>query len=319
MSSAYLFPGQGSQHVGMGHALYTHEPAARAVFDQADELLGFSLSHLCFYGPEEKLTETVNQQPAVFVTSMATLAAMRANGWEMPAFMAGHSLGELSALTAAGSLTFGDGLALVRQRGELMQRAGRQNPGAMAAVLSLTIPQIEAICAAARQETGRPVQIANDNCPGQVVMSGDEIALDKAMALAQAAGARKVVKLPITIAAHSPLMQAAAAEFSAAVAATPVTAPQTPVIGNVTAQPLDSLEAIRAELTAQLTGPVRWTESIGFLAAAGVNSFVEVGPGEVLLSLVKRIHRESKRLKFEPLQPEADTRLAARQPLASEG
>lgn len=319
MSSAYLFPGQGSQHVGMGHALYTHEPAARAVFDQADELLGFSLSQLCFYGPEEKLTETVNQQPAVFVTSMATLAAMQANGWEMPAFMAGHSLGELSALTAAGSLTFGDGLALVRRRGELMQQAGWQNPGAMAAVLALTIPQIEAICAAARQETGRPVQIANDNCPGQVVISGDEIALDKAMALAQAAGARKVVKLPITIAAHSPLMQAAAAEFSAAVAATSVTAPQTPVIGNVTAQPLDSPEVIRAELTAQLTGPVRWTESIGFLAAAGVNSFVEVGPGDVLLSLVKRIHRQSERLKFESLQPEADTRQAARQPLASEG
>ncbi len=315
MSSAYLFPGQGSQHVGMGHALYAHEPAARAVFDQADDLLGFSLSQLCFAGPEAELTDTVNQQPALFVTSIATLAAMQANGWEAPAFVAGHSLGELSALTAAGSLTFSDGLSLVRRRGELMKEAGRQNPGAMAAILALTISQIETICAEARHETGGAVQVANDNCPGQVVISGEEIALDKAMQLAQVAGARKVVKLPITIAAHSPLMQAAAVEFSAAIAATPIATPHVPVIGNVTAQPLDSAAAIRAELTAQLTGPVRWTETIGFLAAAGVNSFVEVGPGDVLLSLVKRIHRQSDRLRFEPRQ-EAAAAVPAAQPAA---
>lgn len=299
MSIAYLFPGQGAQHVGMGHDLYAHEPAARAVFDQADALLGFPLSQLCFHGPEADLTDTFNQQPALLVTSLAMLAALRAHEYEQPRFMAGHSLGEFSALTAAGGLTFADGLALVRRRGALMKQAGAQNPGAMAALLALNIPQVEILCAQASDETGRPVQVANDNCPGQVVISGDESALDRAMELAQTAGARKVVKLPITIAAHSPLMRTAAAEFAAVVADTPIAPPQVPVIGNVSARPLTSAAEIRAELEAQLTGSVRWTESVGFLVNAGVDTFVEVGPGDVLLSLVKRIHRQSNRVKFE--------------------
>lgn len=299
MSSVYLFPGQGSQHVGMGQELYAHEPSARAVFDQADAQLGFGLSQLCFAGPEADLTDTVNQQPALFVTSLAMLAVMKDRGWEMPAFVAGHSLGELTALTAAGSLAFADGLALVRRRGELMKLAGERSPGAMAAILGLSIPQLQAICAQATTELGLPVQIANDNCPGQTVLSGNDQALQRAMQLAELAGAKKVVKLPITIAAHSELMLSVATEFAAAVAGTPLTSPQIPIIANLTAQPLNNPEEIRAELIGQLTGPVRWTETINYLWEQGITTFVEVGAGDVLLSLVKRIQRQSNRLKYE--------------------
>jgi [acyl-carrier-protein] S-malonyltransferase len=300
MSIAYLFPGQGSQAVGMGQVWYEQEPTARALFDEADALLGFSLSQLCFAGPEEALTDTVNQQPALYVTSLAELAVIREKGWgEMPAFMAGHSLGELTALTAAGCLSFADGLRLVRKRGELMKMAGEQSPGGLAAILALSVPQLEEICAKAVAETGKPVQIANDNCPGQVVISGDEVALEHAMALATEAKARKVVKLPITIAAHSSLMASATADFNDAVANTPIQTPTIPIIGNTTAQPMLTPTDIRAELNAQLTGSVRWTESVQFMLDNGVGTFVEVGPGDVLLSLVKRIDRKSQRIKYE--------------------
>ncbi len=299
MGTAFLFPGQGSQHVEMGQDLANRYAEARAVFDQADELLGFSLSSLCFNGPEDDLTDTVNQQPALLVTSIATLAAMRAEGWEMPEYMAGHSLGEFSALVAAGSLTFADGLALVRKRGELMKQAGELNPGAMAAILALDAEKVSAICQQASEQVGKQVQIANDNCPGQLVISGDEAALTAAMTMAEGAGARKVVKLPITIAAHSPLMASAAEAFAEAVDNTPIAPPQVPVIANVTAVPLTTVDEIRTELKAQLTSPVRWTESVQYLLAQGVDTFVEVGPKDVLLSLVKRIDRKAKRIKFE--------------------
>ena len=283
----------------MGHDLYEREPAARAVFDRADELLGFPLAQLCFQGPEDALTDTVNQQPALLVTSVATFAAMQAHQWEQPDFVAGHSLGEFSALVAAGSLTFADGLALVRRRGELMKAAGEREPGAMAAILALETTQVVAICQQAQTQTGRPVQLANDNCPGQLVISGDQEALAEAMRLAEAAGARKVVRLPISIAAHSALMGSAAAEFAQAVDATPIAPPNIPIIGNVTARPLTTPDDIRAELKAQLTASVRWTESVTHLVQQGVDTFVEVGPGDVLLGLVKRIERSAKRLKFE--------------------
>jgi [acyl-carrier-protein] S-malonyltransferase len=287
----------------MGHDLYEREPAARAVFDQADAQLGFALSKLCFHGPVETLTDTINQQPALFVTSIATWQAMADHGWAPvgPAdFVAGHSLGELSALVAAGALAFDDGLALVRRRGELMKAAGEREPGAMAAILSLDVAQVADICEQAQQATGnRPVQIANDNCPGQVVISGDRAALREAVRLAEAAGARKVVVLPITIAAHSALMASAAAEFVQAAAATPIVTPAIPIIGNVTAWPLTTAEEIRAELEAQLTAPVRWTDTINYLRLQDVDTFVEVGSGDVLLSLVKRIDRTAKRVKFE--------------------
>lgn len=298
MSVAFLFPGQGSQHVGMGHDLYQVEPAARAVFDQADELLGFALSELCFFGPEDSLTDTVNQQPALLVTSVATWRAMQARGYESPAFVAGHSLGEFSALAVSGSLDFPSALALVRRRGELMKAAGEQEPGGMAAVLGLDVLQAEAICDQATAATGRPVQVANDNCPGQVVISGDRLALGEAIELAQASGARKVVQLPISIAAHSALMASASSEFAEAVAAADIRDPRVPVIGNVSAGPLTTPEAIRADLTSQLTAPVRWTESMNYLLRQGVSTFFEVGAGEVLLGLMKRIDRRSQRIKW---------------------
>lgn len=298
MSIAFLFPGQGSQEVGMGRELYEDVPAAQALFDEADARLGFSLSSLCFLGPEETLTETINQQPALFTTSAAMMAALVVQDTPPPAFVAGHSLGEFSALAAAGSLTFADGLALVRRRGELMQAAGTREPGAMAAILGLELPVVIELCAQVTQPNGRSVQVANDNCPGQIVISGDKEALATAVALAEAAGARKTVILPITIAAHSPLMASAAAEFAAAVDDTPIYPPKIPIIGNVTAQPLTTVSDIRAELKAQLTSSVLWTASMHYLLGQGVSSVREVGPGDVLLSLMKRIDRSVLRAKF---------------------
>lgn len=282
----------------MGQDLYEQVPAARSVFDQADAHLGFALSRLCFEGPEEALTDTENQQPALFTTSLATWRAMQAQGWPQPAFVAGHSLGELSALVAAGSLSFGDGLALVRRRGELMKQAGAQAPGAMAAILALDVDTVHDICRQAGESTGYPVQLANDNCPGQLVISGHELALAQAVALAKQAGARKVVELPITIAAHSQLMASVTREFATAVDNTPITAPQIPVIGNVSALPLTSVDDIRSELKEQLTSPVHWTDSMRYLVTQGVDAVVEVGPGDVLLGLMKRIDRQVKRVKF---------------------
>jgi len=297
---AFLFPGQGSQHVGMGHNLYEAVPASRAVFDQADVQLDFPLSKLCFFGPEENLTDTVNQQPALYVTSLAGWEAIQVDGgWPVPEYVAGHSLGEISALAAAGSIAFSDGLALVRRRGELMKEAGQRLPGAMAAILALDYEKVGEYCAQAQEATGRPVQVANDNCPGQVVISGDKVALDEALKLAKDGGARKVIPLPITIAAHSPLMASSAAEFARAVDDTLINKPRIPVIGNVSAKPLTTPAEIRSELKAQLTAPVLWTSSINYLLDQGVETFLEVGPGEVLLGLVKRINRKVKRIKFQ--------------------
>lgn len=304
MTAAYLFPGQGSQFVGMGADLYQQEPIARTLYDQADECLGFALSRLCFEGPEETLTDTINQQPALFVTSLAAWEVLKARGsaadrYPAPSFVVGHSLGEFSALVAAGSLSFTDGLKLVRRRGELMKAAGEQQPGAMAAILGLSAEVVATICQEAADATGRPVQLANDNCPGQIVISGDQAALEVAMQRLEAAGARKVVRLPITIAAHSVLMAPAAEAFAAAIEATPVCAPTIPIIANVTARPLTTEADVRAEMNAQLTSPVAWTGSIQYLSEQGVDTFVEVGPGDVLLGLVKRINRAARRVKFE--------------------
>lgn len=282
----------------MGQALYEQEPAARAVFDQADDLLGFSISRLCFQGPEEALTDTINQQPALYVTSLAAWAVLQQQDPAAPLFMAGHSLGEFSALVAAGALSFAGGLALVRRRGQLMKQAGQQSPGAMAALLGLDLNQVQDICAQARERTARPVQLANDNCPGQVVISGDGEALECALELAQQAGARKIVRLPITIAAHSPLMASAAAEFAAAVNDTTLAPAHVPVIANTTAQPITAVADIRKELVAQLTGSVQWTASMRHARDHGATRFIEVGPNDVLTSLMKRIDRKVERNAF---------------------
>lgn len=299
MAIAYLFPGQGSHEVGMGYDLVENYSEAADLFAAGDEILGFKLSDLCFDGPLDQLTETVNQQPALFVTSVAMLRVMQTEGWDPPDFVAGHSLGEFSALVAANSLSFADGLRLVRRRGELMQAAGTAQPGSMAAVLGLDADAVDAACEQAATETGGVVQLANDNCPGQAVISGETTAVEAAKAHLSAAGAKRVVDLPITIAAHSPLMAAAAVDFAAAVEATPIAAPQIPVVGNTSASPLTSVAEIVAELKAQLTGPVRWTESMTYLTGQGVDTIAEVGSGDVLQKLMRRIDRSVQRSQFQ--------------------
>ncbi|MCC7355815.1 MAG: ACP S-malonyltransferase [Anaerolineae bacterium] len=287
---AFLFPGQGSQTVGMGRDLAAQHPAAAAVFAETDGVLGFPLSRLCFEGPAEVLTDTINAQPAILAASIAALRAWEAMGnVPQPRFVAGHSMGEYSALCAAGALSLADGLRLVRERGRLMKRAGEAQPGGMAAVLGLERTLLEAACAQASQETGRVVQVANDNAPGQIVISGDRTALERAGELAKAAGAKRVIPLAVSIAAHSPLMQSALDDFRRGVEATPMQLPTIPVVSNVRACPLDGVAAIREELVLQLISPVRWTESVGRMASQGVATFVEVGPGTVLTGLVKRI------------------------------
>jgi [acyl-carrier-protein] S-malonyltransferase len=252
-----------------------------------------------FEGPLDELTGTENQQPALFVAGLANWRALQNREEIVPTFMAGHSLGELTALTAVGSLAFADGLRLVRRRGELMKEAGDLNPGAMAALLALDAEQVREVCRTAENETDQIVRLANDNCPGQIVISGHEQALQRAMELAEEAGARRVVRLPISIAAHSPLMASAAEAFATAVAETPVLPPQISVIGNVDARPLTDVDAIRGELQAQLTSPVAWTDSMRYMIAQGSDLFIEVGPGEVLLGLLKRIDRSLQRIAFD--------------------
>lgn len=288
-SIAFLFPGQGSQFGGMGHELVKAHPEARSIFSQADDVLGFALSRLCFEGPEAELMDTVNAQPAILTHSIAALRVIEKVAPErQPKFVAGHSLGEFSALVAAGALSFEDAVKLVRERGRLMKAAGEANPGGMAAVMPLGREALDEVCKEASVLTGKPVQVANDNSPGQIVISGDNAALEKAMELAKARGAKRVIRLQVSIASHSQLMTAAARSFRAALDATPFVAPRVPVVGNVYARPID-VQDMRDELEAQLTSPVRWTESVQYLAQQGIVSCIEIGPKDVLAGLVRRI------------------------------
>jgi len=289
--TAFLFPGQGSQYVGMGQDLYESHPEARATFDQADKVLGFALSDLCFNGPEETLKDTVNTQPAIFVTSVALLRALESRRLQAPGFVAGHSLGEYSALAAAGAMDFAAGLQLVRERGRLMKEAGERSPGGMAAVLGLEAEAVDQVCRQARKETGGVIQVANYNSPGQVVISGDFRTRDVAIELAKAEGARRVVPLAVSIAAHSPMMECIADEFRQAVEATEFRMPTVPVVANVSAAPLGSVEALREELVQQLTSPVRWVESVLYMIDQGMTEFVEIGPKDVLTKLMRRIDK----------------------------
>lgn len=301
-ATAFLFPGQGSQEVGMLQELCQQYAVAHATFTEADDLLGIKLSELCFQGPEEQLTDTINAQPALLTSGVAILRVLQQelgdrisqDAGSGPTFVAGHSMGEYTALVATGCLTFADGLQLVRERGRLMKQAGVQQPGMMAAILGLDEAKVAMICAEASVQGGI-AQVANDNCPGQVVISGDKAGMEAAMAALSAAGAKRVMPLAVSIAAHSPLMQPAAEELRAAIQATPLAVPVVPVIGNTTAQPLTTVAAIQDELTAQLTGSVRWTASMQTALAAGVKSFVELGPGDVLAGLIKRIDRGAER------------------------
>jgi [acyl-carrier-protein] S-malonyltransferase len=298
---AYLFPGQGSQYVGMGHNLYTDVSSARAVFEQADDVLGIGLTQLCLEGPEEQLNDTYNTQPAILATSVAALRALEEAMGGSPAYVAGHSLGEFGALVAAGVLSLEDGLRVVRERGRLMKQAGDENPGGMAAIIALDRDAVSEACATAQAESGEYVGIANDNCPGQIVISGTAPALERAMALAQEAGAKVVKRLAVSIAAHSPLMAEAAAEFRRVLDATSFETPSIPVVANATARPLTDPAEIREAVAKQLTSPVHWTDSMRWLLEQGVTRFVEVGPKDVLCGLMKRIDRKAERLTTEEL------------------
>lgn len=290
---AFLFPGQGSQSLGMGAELAQQYPLAMDAFQKADRILGFPLSELAWNGPEETLNDTVNTQPALLVHSAAALAVFQQRFPEFtPAYTAGHSMGQISALVASGALPYEAAVPLVRVRGEAMQHAGEIAPGGMAAILGLDIPSLEQVCRQASQP-GEVVQVANDNCPGQVVISGAEGALQRALELAREAGAKRAVPLAVSIAAHSELMLPAQDHFNQAVQAAPLTAPAIPVVGNVSALPLETVEAIRADLNAQLTSRVRWTESITWMIAQGVTTFIEIGSGSVLAGLLRRIDRSA--------------------------
>ena len=281
---AFLFPGQGSQYVGMGADL----PTAVEVFDRADRLLGFALSRLCLEGPAEALDDTVNTQPAILAVSVAALEALRER-LGPPRWVAGHSLGEFSALVAAGALTFEDALYLVRERGRLMKEAGQRSPGGMAAVIGLERETVGRICAQISEQSSAHVGIANDNCPGQIVISGDEEALQAALAALSAAGARRAVRLAVSIAAHSPLMAGAAAEFRKLLDGVVIRPPQVTFVANATAGPLSDPDEIRQALGRQLTSPVHWNDSMRWIIGQGAACFVEVGPGDVLSGLLKRI------------------------------
>jgi len=295
-STAGLFPGQGSQALGMGADFAERYPIARDTFAQADDMLGYELSSLCWQGPKAQLDETAQTQPALYVCSVAIWRVLLQQfPAARPACLAGHSLGELSALTAAGALDFEPGLRLVAARGRYMQLAGRQAPGAMAAVLALDVEQVRELCAQAQEDSGQVVVLANDNCPGQGVVSGQSAAVDRLLQLAQAAGARRTVKLAVSIAAHSPLMEAALAGYTAVLDDTPLRAPRIPVISNVTAQPLRSASDIRLALREQLTQPVLWTDSMRLLIDAGAQTFLEIGAGNVLVGLLRRIDRRKTR------------------------
>jgi [acyl-carrier-protein] S-malonyltransferase len=292
---ALIFPGQGSQQVGMGRALADSFAPARAVFEEVDAALGEALSTTIFEGPEDRLTLTANAQPALMAVSLATLRVLEAEaGLDVArhaAFVAGHSLGEYSALAAAGTLSVADAAKLLRIRGEAMQKAVPVGEGAMAALLGLELEDARAVAEEAAEDG--VCQAANDNAPGQIVISGSKAAVERAIALAKTRGAKRAILLPVSAPFHCTLMQPAAEAMREALSRVTFSAPKTPVVANVTATPLTEPEAIRARLVEQVTGAVRWRESVAFMAGAGVTRFVEIGAGKVLTGLVKRIAPEA--------------------------
>ncbi len=310
---AFLFPGQGSQIVGMGADIFTASTAARHVFKAVDQALGFSLSELCFHGPENSLRETINAQPAIVTVSLALLAAFQEalsspahiSSWSsplVPSYTAGHSVGEYAALVAAGALDLESAARLVRTRGELMHQEGSVCPGGMAAIIGMDGETLEAICQEATEQTvgslsldarvhqgEGQVAIANFNAPGQIVISGERRALGLAMDKAKARGAKRVIPLAVSGAFHSPAMQPAASSLAEAIDATNIHDAAIPIIGNIDAIPLTEARAIRVELAQQIASPVQWIRTIEYLARVGVTIFLEIGPGQALTGMVKRI------------------------------
>lgn len=294
--TAFLFPGQGAQVVGMGRALVERLPAARQLFDRAAEVLGLDLAELCFQGPAERLDATDISQPALYVTSLAALESLRA---EAPAVVeschaaAGLSLGEYTALVFAGVLEFEDGLRVVRARGQAMQAASEANPSGMVSILGLDRGQVEALCDQVRQP-GETLQVANLLCPGNIVISGSRAACQRAAEAAPAAGAMKAIPLAVAGAFHTALMNSAVDQLAAVLASVTLHRPRLPVYSNVDAAPHDDPAEIRDLLVRQVVSPVRWEDSLRALIAAGCDQFYEVGPGRVLAGLLKRIDRKLK-------------------------
>lgn len=329
---AFVFPGQGSQAVGMGVDVYDTFPAARGVFATADEALGFSLSELCFRGPEDRLRETINAQPAIVTVSLALLAALQAalaadsgrSSWTsplIPSYTAGHSVGEYAALVVAGAIDLTDAILLVRERGRLMHHEGTVCPGGMAAVIGMDNAALQEVCREATEQTlaavtaDRPahtgagkVIVANYNAPGQIVISGENLALQRAMELAKERGAKRVIPLTVSGAFHSPVMQPATAELARAIAATPMRAAQLPVVSNISATPIQETQAIRDELAQQIAASVQWARTIEYLVQAGVTVFIEIGPGQALAGMIKRI---AKGVTIMNVSNEADIRKVA--------
>jgi [acyl-carrier-protein] S-malonyltransferase len=287
---AYVFPGQGSQVVGMGRDLYESFASAKTTIDEADAVLHFPLSRLFFEGPEEELRQTINAQPALLTVSIACLRALReiaGSSLPPPSFVAGHSLGEYTALVAAGVIDFATAVYLARERGRLMHEAGTKTPGAMAAVLGMEEAALAAIC----QETD--TQIANYNSPGQLVISGSVANVARAADIAKARGASRTVPLQVSGAFHSPLMKPAEEALSQIIAGLPFRDPLVSVVGNTTALPLIKAEDVKTELTRQLCHGVQWQRSVEYMTARGVTTFVEIGPGRVLTGLIRRIDRNA--------------------------
>lgn len=294
---AFIFPGQGSQFAGMGKDLADNFPAARQVFAEANESLGFDLTRLCFEGPEEELKLTANTQPAILTASIAAWRTLQSETGLQPDFVAGHSLGEYSALVCAGALAFTDAVRTVRQRGTFMQEAVPVGTGAMAAMLGIERGELESICAEAAQ--GEVVSAANYNSPGQIVIAGHAGAVSRAIDIAKGRGYRKAMLLPVSAPFHCALMQPAAERLEAVLAGVAAADPQVPVISNVEALPNRAGSRIKELLVAQVCAPVRWDESVQQLAALGVTQYIEIGPGKVLAGLVKRIAKEAVVANFE--------------------
>lgn len=292
---SYLFAGQGSQYVGMGKDLYDTFPAAKAVFDNADKVLGFSISKLCFEGPLEELTKTNNAQPAIVTMSIAALETFRSNSVAVsnPDFVAGLSLGEYSALVAAEAMRFEDAVYLVRRRGEFMEEEARNNPGKMLSIIGLDLIKVKEVCVEAN------TQIANLNCPGQVVVSGAAQEIERAQVLAKEKGAKLAVILEVSGAFHSSFMQGATIKLARELEKIKINSPQIPIVCNVTGKPANSAQEIKDNLIKQVASSVLWEGSMDFILSKGVQNFIEFGPGKVLKGLMRRINSTAQVVNIE--------------------